>query len=253
MFDTSDTKSLVTRVNPSVKLILHLFCMFFLIFARDWKTTLYLALIPIAITLLVARISLKKFLIRTSPFLISFLATTWMFAAYGKGQTVWWEWGWIRITAEGLDTGLEVGFRMLGFVAYGFLFASTTDVTNLMLSLMQQCKVPPKIGYAMLAGFRFLPMFKEEYDQIKAAHRVRGVGRMPGVRGKVQAFLRYTIPLLAQGIRKAERVAVALEARGFDGSAERTFYRQMTIGRADAVYLVMLIGLNVGLLWLCWS
>ena len=133
-----ETESLVTRVNPSVKLILHLACMFFLVFAGDWQTTLCLALIPIAITLFIARISLKKFLIRTSPFLISFLATTWMFAAYGKGQTVWWEWGWIRITAEGLDTGLEVGLRMLGFVAYGFLFASTTDITGLMLSLMQQ-------------------------------------------------------------------------------------------------------------------
>ena len=247
----SETAGLVARVNPSVKLFLHLICMFFLIFAGSWQTTLYLMLIPMAVILLVERISVKTFLLGTWPFVFSFLATTWMFAAYGKGVTVWWEWGWIRITAEGLDTGLMIGLRMMGFVAYGFLFAATTDITHLMLSLMQQCKVPPKIGYAMLAGFRFLPMFKEEYEQIKAAHRVRGVGRLPGVRGKVQALLRYTIPLLAQGIRKAERVAVALEARGFDGSADRTYYRVMTIGRADAAYLALLLALNIGVLW--WS
>ncbi len=247
----SENDSFVGRVNPSVKLFLHLICMILIIFSRDPLTTLYLLAIPVLITLTIAKVSLKTFLVRVSPFLIIFLSTTWMLAAYGAGETVWWEWGWIRFTEEGLHNGLNIGLRMMVFVCYGFLFTATTDITQFILSLMQQCKLPPKLAYALLTGFRFLPMFKEEFAQIKAAHSVRGVVRMPGLRGKMQGFLRYTIPLLAQGIRKAERVAVALEARGFDGSRNRTFYHQVAIGRRDAIYLVVLLGANIAVLaWL---
>jgi energy-coupling factor transport system permease protein len=246
----SEQNSFVGRVNPSVKLLLHLFCMILLVFSRDPVQTLYLLLIPVLITLTLAKVPPMTFLKRISPFFILFLSTTWALAAYGKGETVWWEWAWIRITEEGLQNGLNIGLRMMAFVCYGFLFTVTTDMTQLILSLMQQCKLPPKFAYALLAGFRFLPLFKEEYAQIKAAHRVRGVSRMPGLRGKVQGFLRYTIPLLAQGIRKAERVAVALEARGFDGSQNRTFYHQIRVGRNDALYLALLLAANLAVLML---
>jgi energy-coupling factor transport system permease protein len=243
-------KDLVSRVNPSVKVFLHLLAMVYLIATDDLCTTLGLLMIPVFLVLFVVRVPLKTFLWRISPFLLMFLSTVWVFTAYGKGETVYAEWGWYRITEEGLMHGLTVGCRMLAFVSYGYLFTATTEITAFVLSLMQQCKVPPKFAYAMLAGFRFLPMFRDEYEQIKAAHRVRGVARVPGVRGRVQAMMRYTVPLLAQGIRKADRVAVALEARGFDGSRERTFYRQLTIGKSDGLYAALLIVLNTVVFWL---
>ncbi|MGZ4135300.1 MAG: energy-coupling factor transporter transmembrane component T family protein [Tumebacillaceae bacterium] len=236
---------LVERVNPSVKLILHIVCMMLMVFAPDPQTTLYLMLIPIVTTLLLSNVSLKTFLVRFSPFLIVCVSTVWMLGAWGKGETVLWHGAWYTVTQEGLTNGLKIGLRMLGFVSYGILFTLTTDVTQLVFSLMQQCKVPPKLAYALLAGLRFLPMFKEEFEQIKSAHRLRGVSRVPGIRGRVEGFLRYTIPLLAQAIRKAERVAVALEARGFDGSWNRTFYHQLKVGRTDVLYIVLLFGLQV--------
>ncbi|WP_157729608.1 energy-coupling factor transporter transmembrane component T family protein [Tumebacillus algifaecis] len=245
-----ETNSFVGQVNPSVKLILHLLCMILIVLASEPLTTLYLLLIPVILTLTLAKIPLRTFVRRVSPFLIIFLSTTWVLAAYGKGETVWWEWAWIRITEEGVINGLNIGLRMMAFVCYGFLFTATTDLTKLVMSLMQQCKLSPKIAYALLAGFRFLPLFKEEYALIKAAHRVRGVSRLPGLRGKVQGIVRDTIPLLAQGIRKAERVAVALEARGFDGTLNRTFYHQMTVGRQDVFYVALLLLTNVAVLFL---
>jgi energy-coupling factor transport system permease protein len=227
-----------------MKLGLHLLCMLVFLFVRDPITSFALMLIPMIVALTAARIPVWTFVKRMAPFLLLFVSTTWILSAYGKGETVLWHGGWVTITQEGLIKGLNIGLRMLGFVAYGALFAMTTEVTLLALSLMQQCKLPPKFGYALLAGFRFLPMFKEEYEQIKAAHRVRGVARVPGLRGKFEAFTRYTIPLLAQGIRKAERVAIALEARGFDGTHNRTFYRQLRVGAPDAIYFALLLGFH---------
>jgi len=238
------SETFVARVNPSFKMLLHLLFMTLIVFAKEPSVTFAFMLIPFVLALLVARLPLRTFALRLLPFLLVFATTVFSFAAYSKGTNVLGEWGWFRFTEEGVLNGLNLGFRMLGFVAYGLLFALTTDLTLFALSLMQQLRVPPKFAYALLAGFRFLPMFRDEYEQIKAAHRVRGVGRLPGVRGKLQALIRYTIPLLAQAIRKSERVAVALEARGFDGTMNRTFYRQLKLGAADAVYLLLLVLLH---------
>jgi energy-coupling factor transport system permease protein len=232
------------ELNPSFKLLTHLIVMTCFIFVKNPFTSILLAIIPLSVMIGLARIPLKTILLRMSPFILFFISSTWMLAAYGKGETVLLEWAWFRFTEEGLSNGLNIGFRMIGFVLYGLLFTMTTDMTNFILSLMQQCRLRPKWAYALLAGFRFVPMFREEFEQIKAAHRIRGVSQLKGIRGKWESLLRYTIPLLAQAIRKAERVAVALEARGFDGSWNRTFYRRIPYGYKDAAYLVLVGLLN---------
>jgi energy-coupling factor transport system permease protein len=235
----------MTELNPSFKLFMHLLAMICFVFVKDPTTSFLLALIPLMLAIGLARLSVKTIIIRTSPFILLFVSSTFMLAAYGKGETVWFEWAWFRFTQEGLINGLNIGFRMMGFVFYGILFTMTTDIHRLVLSLMQQCRLKPKWAYALLAGFRFVPMFREEYEQIKAAHRIRGVNQIKGWKGKWESFLRYTIPLLAQAIRKAERVAVALEARGFDGSWNRTFYRRVSYGWKDTVYLMLLFSMNM--------
>ena len=87
---------------------------------------------------------------------------------------------------------------------------------------VQQLRVPYRIGYTALAAFRFVPRFGYELDVIRQAHRVRGAH---GGRGPFAAAARwwgYVVPLLAGGIRHAERVALAMDARAFGAHADRT-------------------------------
>ena len=112
-----------------------------------------------------------------------------------------------------MNHGLTIVLRMLAFVTYGLLFTSTTDLTLFIMSLIHQCKLSPKWAYGLLAGFRFIPLFQSELNQMKTAHKVRGYKQ----KNSWKAFMRYSLPLFTQGIRKSERIAIAMEARGFTG------------------------------------
>lgn len=237
-------KGMVEKLNPAYKLIIHLIFMMLMTIINDPLTSFMLMLIPLAVILTTVRLPLRKLLTYSFPFFLLFLLSTWSLAAFGKGETVWFKWAWFHFTEEGFFKGLTIGFRTLGFAFYGMLFVLTTNVTAFVLSLMQQLRLPPKWAYSLLAGVRFIPLFKDEFEQIRAAHRVRGMGRARGVQSRLQAVFRFTIPLLAQGIRKAERVATALEARGFDGSWNRTFYHQIQWSRRDVYYFMLLVALH---------
>lgn len=238
-------KNFLHRLNPSWKLASHFAFMLLLVIIRDPYTTFFMMLIPATLVYTLVPLPLKRLLLYTAPFFVMFVLSTWSIAAFGRGETVWLAWGWFHFTEEGFFNGLTIGFRMLAYLYYGLLFLLTTDITSFVLSLMQQCRLKPKWAYALLAGVRFVPLFKNEYEQIRAAHRVRGIHREKGMKARIRAALRYTIPLLSQGIRKAERVAIALEARGFDGSWNRTFYRTVPSGKRDVYYFILLLFLHL--------
>lgn len=97
---------------------------------------------------------------------------------------------------------IHVISHMLVFTALSFMFIFTTNMVHFILSLMQQCKLPPKLTYGILAGYRFLPLMKEELWQIWAAHRVRGADHGSGIRNTIQQYKRYAIPYLPVRFRK---------------------------------------------------
>jgi energy-coupling factor transport system permease protein len=235
------------QINPSCKLIACVVCMMMTLATTDPVVTAVLLAIPLLITWLFGGIPLRRIALRLSPFLLFFLVYVWMQAAFARipNSHILFEFLWYKVSLEGLRAGLMVATRMLVFVSYGLLFALTTDITLFVLSMMQQLHVPPKIAYGMMAGLRFIPMFRSELEQLKLAHRIRGMDRQQGIRGRWEASKRFAIPLLAQAIRKAERVAIAMESKGFDGSRERTLYREVRVRRSDIVFVTLLLTVNV--------
>lgn len=78
-------------------------------------------------------------------------------------------------------------FRLIDDVCF------TTDPILFMLSLVQQCKLSPKLAYGVIAGFRFLPLLKDEVQLIQQAHKIRGGAAENGFKEKISALKRYTI------------------------------------------------------------
>ncbi len=187
--------------------------------------------------------SIKFLLKRLLPYMGFFILVCWMMAAFGEGNETIWKWAWFHITAESLEHGLLIGLRMLGFVTYGLLFTTTTDLTLLIMSLIHQCKLSPKWAYGLLAGFQFIPLFQTEFNQMKTAHKVRGYKQ----KNSWKAFMRYSLPLFTQGIRKSERIAIAMEVRGFTGTRDRTYYQTTRVAAKDLAYLFSLLTLAIGM------
>ena len=82
---------------------------------------------------------------------------------------------------------------------------------------MHQCGLPPKFAYGILAALHLMPNLQREFKQVRLAFAARGI--------RVTAFsLKPVFTMLVNSIHWSESVAMAMESKGFCGSAERTFY-----------------------------
>ncbi|GGK07929.1 putative HMP/thiamine permease protein YkoC [Lentibacillus kapialis] len=240
---------MISSINPSMKMVAVLLPGILLGLTYDVFTPLMYFIFILIVTFSMTHISILRWLKLFSPFLMLAVSFAWMTMLYANqtfsgGQEMFRFW-LFEVTSGSFQTGVSVGLRSLCFGALSLLFILTTDSTKLMLSFMQQFKLPPKITYGILAGYRFLPVFQHELQTLRQAHRIRGVSRARGIKGSVNQFRRYAIPLLASGIRKAERVSIAMESKGFTDDADRTHYHNMTVKKRDWLFLVLMIGVLI--------
>src|SRR5690606_17564183 len=145
-----------------------------------------------------------------------------------------------------LLTGLATALRLAAILGLALIGGLTTSGPDLVRAAVQQLRVPYRIGYAALAAYRFVPRFGYELAVIRAAHRVRGhgFGGPFGGRGPVSRLVRgwgYIVPLLASGIRHAERVALSMDARAFGAHPARTERHVPPFRRRDVVFVVAVL------------
>jgi energy-coupling factor transport system permease protein len=159
--------------------------------------------------------------------------------------------GPIHVTTSGLLFGVTIICRLLAIFASSLLFVLTTNPVDFVVALIQQAKAPVRVGYAVFAAYRFMPLVHEEYENIKAAHHVRGGVGGNGPIAWIRQMFGYAIPLLAISVRRAERVALAMDSRGFGARPDRTYFRQTSIGYTDLWFLlgaIAAIGITLALL-----
>ena len=158
--------------------------------------------------------------------------------------------GPVRIGAETLVNGLGLGVRLLAIVLAGLLAIATTQPTDLADSLIQQLRVSPRFAVGALAALRLLPILSREWQILAMARRARGVeaGRSPIA--AVRLFAGQLLAILVTAIRRATRMALAMEARGFGAMPCRTSAREQRMRTGDWAWIVgalLLTVLAVGL------
>lgn len=139
--------------------------------------------------------------------------------------------------------GLATAMRLAAILGLALIGGITTSGPDLVRAAVQQLRVPYRIGYTALAAYRFVPRFGYELSVIRAAHRVRGHGSggLWGGRGPVARLVRawgYIVPLLASGIRHAERVALSMDARAFGAHPSRTERHSVPFRTRDTVFMI---------------
>jgi energy-coupling factor transport system permease protein len=149
--------------------------------------------------------------------------------------------GPLRITAEALWAALGIGTRIGAIVAVGAVFALTTDATRLVDALVQQAHLSPRFAYGALAAYQAVPRLAEDLATLGAARRLRGLREW---------HPRVLVGLLVRAIRRADQLALAMDARGFGSPTigGRTTFRPLHWSPVDAAVLVAGVSLIVGLL-----
>jgi energy-coupling factor transport system permease protein len=140
--------------------------------------------------------------------------------------------------------GATMAARLFAILSASAVFVLTTDPSRMVRSLIHQAHVSPRIAYSVFVAYRFVPLLEVEFDTIRAAHQMRGGVGGYGPVDKVREVIGYAIPLLASAVRKGERVALAMESRGFGAlpANERTYFRVTTLGRGDLWFGVACLG-----------
>jgi energy-coupling factor transport system permease protein len=149
--------------------------------------------------------------------------------------------GPLRLTEAGLAGGLGLGARIVAIAAIGVAFAQTTDSTRLVDALVQQAHLPDRFAYGALAAYQALPRLGEDLTTLRQARRIRGL--------QASWHPRLLIGLLVLAIRHGDRLALAMDARGF-GSGPRSRYRIVRWTWLDAIAAAAALTLLVGALTL---
>ncbi|MCR5347205.1 MAG: energy-coupling factor transporter transmembrane protein EcfT [Fretibacterium sp.] len=133
-----------------------------------------------------------------------------------------------------------VAFRLLVLMAFAVLLPLTTAPLELADALEALLLPLSRFGFpahecALMVGMtlRFIPLLMEETDRITRAQLSRGARLdQGGVFRRVMAFLPVLIPLFVIIFRRADEMALAMEARGYDGQG-RTRRHPLCWRRAD--------------------
>lgn len=240
--------AVVARRDPAVKLGVALALSLVLVLVIDPITPLlFIAAAWIAAVALggVSAGAFARTLLPLAVVALGFVWTNAVFAVPAPDDTVW-RLGPFVASASGLRFGIGIGLRGLAIGAVSLAAIRTSDPTRLVVSLIRNARLPYRIGYAMLAAYRFFPIVGEEYERIRLAQRVRGV-RPRSVHSRLSAAIGGIVPLFADATRRATRIAVAMDARGFASAAERTYWRLTPVTAADRLFVLVcvLVGASI--------
>ena len=115
-----------------------------------------------------------------------------------------------------------------------------------LLKPLKVFKVPThEIGLMLSMSLRFVPTLMDDTTRIMNAQRARGVDFGEGtIVQKVKSIIPILIPLFASSFKRADALAIAMEARGYSGGEGRSRYRQLSWKMIDnlAILSIFLIG-----------
>lgn len=168
--------------------------------------------------------------------------------------------GNVRITYEGLRVAIFMGVRLIFLIIGSSLLTLTTTPNSLTdgmekgLSIFKKIGLPVhEIAMMMSIALRFIPILLEETDKIMKAQSARGADfESGGFIKRAKALIPILVPLFVSAFRRAIDLAMAMEARCYNGGEGRTKMKPLKYKRRDglaygvfALYIVVIVVVNV--------
>ena len=259
------TKSVLHKMDARTKLVLVIAYVVMLFFIPsidkylalggrlgEYIVRVSISFFVVAIFFLVAvfcsRVPLLKVLksIRAVIFLVVFTAVIMMLFYSGTANHVYWSWGIITVSLEGIISAAVMAARLFLLVMGPSLLTLTTTPVELtdgierLLKPLTYIKVPVHdIAIIMSIALRLIPTLIEETDKITAAQKARCAEFDDGnIFKKAKAMIPVLVPLLVSSFRRADELAYAMDSRCYSGAKNRTRMKVMKLGVRDAVAFV---------------
>ncbi|MFV0460647.1 MAG: energy-coupling factor transporter transmembrane component T family protein [Actinomycetales bacterium] len=145
--------------------------------------------------------------------------------------------GPLTLTEGSVRNGLAIALRVLAIALPSIALLASTDPTDLADALGQRLHLPATFVLGALAGLRLVGVLVAQWRSLTMARRMRGLGDSNGPWGATRVMAGQGFALLVLALRRATRLAMAMQARGFGSPTARTWARPSTFSGRDAVVI----------------
>lgn len=233
--------SVLHKLDPRFKLIA-VFAFIVLVFIAQ-NTWQQVALGLVLLTLSsISKLPLRLVLGSLKPILPFIVLTMILNLFFIKTGEPLYTLGFLTITDESFYMALLVGLRFIYLMLAGSLIAlctspiRLTDASEYLIKPFEKIGVPAhELAMMMSIALRFIPTLASEAEKIMKAQMARGVCfDEGGLIKRAQSFIPIVVPLFASSLRHAENLALAMDARCYEGSEGRTHYHPLKLAQRDA-------------------
>ena len=240
------TESVIHRLDPRVKLV-GTICYIISLFLVNNIWGYLIAALFLAAMIKLSNVPFKFMVkgMRAIVFLLLITVVFNMFLTPGEALVSFWK---LTITKEGLRLAVLMAVRLSFLIIGSSVMTLTTTPNNLtdgmenLMNPLRKLKVPVhEIAMMMSIALRFIPILLEETDKIMKAQIARGADFESGnIMKKAKALVPLLVPLFISAFRRANDLAMAMEARCYRGGDGRTKMKPLVYKKEDRIgYLVL--------------
>lgn len=242
------TDSALHRLDPRVKLV-GTFAYLIALFVVDSWVGYLLAALFLAAMIRLSNVPFR-YIVRGMKTILFLLLITVCFNLFLTPGEVIWQFGFLKMSREGLSFAIKMALRLSLLILGSSIMTLTTTPTQLtdaLESLMRPLKkvhVPVhEISMMMSIALRFIPILMEETDKIMKAQIARGADfESRNLVKKIKSLVPLLVPLFISAFRRANDLAMAMEARCYRGGEGRTKMKPLVYqGRDRVAYGVLLL------------
>jgi energy-coupling factor transport system permease protein len=234
-----DRPTALHRLNPTVK-VLGMLCFFVAAFLTQAPVVALPVAAGVGALITVARAWPNVRRLRVL-FVMVFVMTFIIWALFFRGGEPLLVWGPVRISAAGLRFALGMAIKLDTFLGVGIVFLSTTKIEEFAYALTR-VGMPYKLGFTMTLAFRLVPVFLDAAATVVQAQRCRGFNFDEGnVLQRMRRYVPVIVPVFMGALRRADGMAMALEARGFQANVPRSAFERFTFRASDAAALLVAV------------
>lgn len=240
------TESPIHRLDPRVKLIATFAYIISLFVVHSW-TGYLIAAVAVAIVIAASHVPFG-YIMRGMKAVMMILMITVIFNLFlteGRPLVHFWK---LTITYEGVDFASKMAVRLIFLIIGSSLMTLTTTPNQLtdaledVLGPLKKIHVPVhEISMMMSIALRFIPILMEETDKIMKAQMARGADfESKNLMKKIQSLVPLLVPLFISAFRRANDLAMAMEARCYRGGDGRTKMKPLVYCKRDyAAYALL--------------
>lgn len=251
--------SRIHRLDARVKLMMTFVYIFTLFFVNSFTGYVFVLLV-LGTVIKMSKVPVKFMMKGLKSILIIIMFTAFINLFMTQGGTVIWEWKFLHLTTAGIRMAIMMCVRIIMLVVGSSVLTLTTtpiqltDAIEFILRPFKKIGVPAhEIAMMMTIALRFIPTLLDETDKIMKAQQARGADFDTGnLIQKAKSLIPILVPLFISAFRRAEELAMAMEARCYHGDENRTRMNQMHMAQKDYValgvvglYVVAIIALRI--------